>query len=80
METGSYIVYSTSRDVPSIVGVIHVAAVAGVTMQSQRFSVVLSKCSVVLLQDNTTGRLCRAVPVLCEPMATEQSWVAEFSR
>lgn len=35
-------------------------------------SIAVSSCSIVLLQDSSTGRLCRAVPVVCGPIATDQ--------
>ena len=33
-------------------------------------SVIVTSCSVLLLCDSTTGRLCHAVPILCGPIAT----------
>ena len=41
-----------------------------VTSQFTFLSLVVTSCSVVLLQDSVTGRLCHAVPVLCSPLAT----------
>ena len=62
---------------PDNLGHLHVSVKEGTLTKSVAteftlLSAVLSSCSVVLLRDSTTGRLCHALPVLCGPVATEQ--------
>lgn len=63
--------------VPKNLGHLHVSVKESMLTKSisSKFtflSIAVSSCSIVLLQDSSTGRLCRAVPVVCGPIATDQ--------